>query len=194
VHGRIFAGRRCTRCSEFPHRAIHAGAARIWHAPRCIYGASYGAYAAMMGAIRQAALYRCAAGYAGVHDLNKLYRWDSLRKSDLGREFLHRAVGTDRADLAANSPAQHAGRIRASVFLAHARLDGIADLRFARPLEKAINRTRDQRVELIEYPNQGRHGLRVPAQREDFYARLLAFLHDNLDAPGAPVEAAGAAP
>jgi dipeptidyl aminopeptidase/acylaminoacyl peptidase len=162
----------------------------------CIYGASYGAYAAMMGAIREPALYRCAAGYAGVYDLNKLYRWDSLRKSDLGREFLHRAVGTDQADLAANSPAQQAGRIRANVFLAHGRLDGIADLRFARQLEKAINRTRDQRVELIEYPNQG-HGLRVPAQREDFYARLLAFLHDNLDGPataGAPVEAAGAAP
>jgi dipeptidyl aminopeptidase/acylaminoacyl peptidase len=153
----------------------------------CIYGASYGAYAAMMGAIREPALYRCAAGYAGVYDLNKLYRWDALRRSDLGREFLARAVGTDAADLAANSPAPQAGRIRADVFLAHGKLDGIADLRFARQLEKAINRSGGQKVDLVEYPNQG-HGLKVPAQREDFYARLLAFLHASLDP--APVAAA----
>src|SRR5207342_805692 len=30
----------------------------------CIFGASYGAYAALMGAIREPDLYRCAAGYA----------------------------------------------------------------------------------------------------------------------------------
>ena len=150
----------------------------------CIYGASYGAYAAMMGAIREPDLYRCAAGYAGVYDLNKMYKWDSLRRSDLGLEFLHRALGTDAADLSANSPAQQAGRIKANVFLAHGRLDGIADFRFARAMEKAINHAKGQKVDLIEYPYQG-HGLMLAEQREDFYARLLEFLHANLDAPEA---------
>src|SRR5207342_1505439 len=35
----------------------------------CIYGASYGAYAALMGAAREPSLYRCAAGYVGVYNL-----------------------------------------------------------------------------------------------------------------------------
>ena len=35
----------------------------------CIYGASYGAYASLMGAARKPTLYKCAAGYVGVYDL-----------------------------------------------------------------------------------------------------------------------------
>ena len=34
----------------------------------CIYGASYGAYAALMGVAKEPGLYRCAAGYVGVYD------------------------------------------------------------------------------------------------------------------------------
>lgn len=36
----------------------------------CIFGASYGAYAAMMGAVREPGLYRCAVGYSGLYDLS----------------------------------------------------------------------------------------------------------------------------
>ena len=32
----------------------------------CIYGGSYGGYAALMGVAREPDLYRCAIGYAGV--------------------------------------------------------------------------------------------------------------------------------
>ena len=146
----------------------------------CIFGSSYGAYSAMMGAIREPDLYRCAAGYAGVYDLNKMYKWDNLRRSDLGLDYLKRALGTDKADLEAHSPAAQAGRIKANVFLAHGRLDSIADFRFARAMEKSINRAKGQKVDLIEYSYQG-HGIRLAEQREDFYARLLQFLHANLD-------------
>ena len=33
-------------------------------------------------------------------------------------------------------------------------------------------------VDVVEYQNEG-HGLAIDAHREDFYARLLAFLKDN---------------
>ncbi len=39
----------------------------------CIYGASYGGYAAMMSAIRDPELYKCVIGYVGVYDLNVMY-------------------------------------------------------------------------------------------------------------------------
>src|SRR5690606_10651105 len=52
----------------------HADPERI-----CIYGASYGAYAALMGVVREPGLYRCAIGYVGVYDLPPMV------KDDLGR-------------------------------------------------------------------------------------------------------------
>jgi len=39
----------------------------------CIYGASYGGYAAMMAAVREPALYRCAIGYTGVYDVELMF-------------------------------------------------------------------------------------------------------------------------
>ena len=39
----------------------------------CIYGASYGAYARLMGVAKEPALYKCAAGYVGVYDLPQMH-------------------------------------------------------------------------------------------------------------------------
>ncbi|MBP7370952.1 MAG: S9 family peptidase, partial [Arenimonas sp.] len=43
----------------------------------CIYGASYGGYAALMGAAREPNLYSCVIGNVGVYDLKKMYDYDS---------------------------------------------------------------------------------------------------------------------
>ncbi len=40
----------------------------------CIYGASYGGYAALMGVAKEPDLYACAIGYVGVYDLERLAR------------------------------------------------------------------------------------------------------------------------
>ena len=58
----------------------------------CIYGASYGAYAALMGVAREPALYQCAIGYIGVYDLPLLYAQGDTRELDSGMAFL-RAAG-----------------------------------------------------------------------------------------------------
>ena len=152
----------------------------------CIYGASYGAYAALMGAAREPDLYRCAAGLAGIYDLKKMYKWSTLRRSDLGRGFLHRALGTDEAQLAASSPMQLADRIKADVLLAHGKLDDTSDIRFAKAMQKALNKARERDVELVVYDDQG-HSFDDMEAQGDFYARLLKFLHASLDR--APVAA-----
>jgi dipeptidyl aminopeptidase/acylaminoacyl peptidase len=51
----------------------------------CIYGASYGGFAALMGAAREPDLYRCAIGYAGVYDLQLIWESDSSADSKSGR-------------------------------------------------------------------------------------------------------------
>src|SRR3546814_20702653 len=47
----------------------------------CIYGASYGAYAALMGVAKEPALYRCAAGYVGGYALPLMTATDRRRAS-----------------------------------------------------------------------------------------------------------------
>jgi len=159
----------------------------------CIYGGSYGGYAAMMGVIREPSLYRCAAGYAGVYDLNKLYKWTGMRRTVVGRDYLSRYVGTDKAELAAYSPAQLPDKIKVPVLLAHGSQDGIVEVLFARDMNKALKKHK-QPTELIVYPYMG-HGLVLEEQRNDFYARLLVFLQTHTAAAGsgtavdAPMEA-----
>ena len=68
----------------------------------CIYGASYGGYAALMGAATEPDLYRCAVGYAGVYDMAKLHK-DVAGDSRSGRAWAEQCMG-QREDMAAISP------------------------------------------------------------------------------------------
>jgi pimeloyl-ACP methyl ester carboxylesterase len=70
----------------------------------CIYGASYGGYAALMGVVREPDLYRCAIGYAGIYDLELRLESGALSDSHRGKAFLERSLGTRAADT------RHGGR------------------------------------------------------------------------------------
>ena len=140
----------------------------------CLYGASYGGYAALMGAIREPGLYRCVAGYAAPYDLAKLYKWGDIRRSDLGLDYLAKVIGKDAADLASRSPAKLTGQIKVPVFIAHGRLDPRVDVAHWRAMAKAM-RNAGLEVETQEYATAG-HGLQVAGDEVDFYTRLLAFL------------------
>lgn len=143
----------------------------------CIYGVSYGGYAALMGAVREPALYRCAAGYAAPYDLAKMYKWGSIRRSDLGLNYLERVLGKDKVELAANSPSQQAAQIRVPVLLAHGKLDARVAVEHSRTMAKAL-RKNGVDADVIEYPYEG-HGLAIEKDEIDFYGRLLEFLRTH---------------
>lgn len=140
----------------------------------CIYGASYGGYAALMGPIREPGLYQCAVGLSGVFDLAKMYKWGSIRRSDYGQQYLKRVLGEDAAELAANSPANLADRIGVPVLLAHGVLDARVDIKHAQLMRRELGK-RKQPVEYVEYSSTG-HAIRLERHELDFYARLLEFL------------------
>ena len=140
----------------------------------CIYGASYGGYAALMGPIREPGLYQCAIGLSGVFDLAKMYKWGSIRRSDYGQQYLKRVLGEDAAELAANSPAKLADRIGVPVLLAHGVLDARVDIKHAQLMRRELGK-RKQPVEYVEYSSTG-HSIRLERHELDFYARLLEFL------------------
>ena len=140
----------------------------------CIYGASYGAYAAMVGAAREPALYKCAAGLVGVYDLDK---WTSERGSQSRETYAREWVG-EGPMLAASSPINMAAQIKVPVFLSAGGEDTIAPIAHTKKMEAALKKAGVQ-VQTLYFPNEG-HGYYDVAHRREFYAKLLDFLADNL--------------
>lgn len=142
----------------------------------CIYGASYGGYAALMGVARDPGLYRCAAGYVGVYDLELMHR-DTSQGSGSGRTWAMDWLG-DRRELGASSPVNLADRIKVPVFLAAGGKDERAPIEHSKRMERALKRA-GVPVETLYYPNEG-HGFYTEPHRREYYARLLGFLNQHL--------------
>lgn len=142
----------------------------------CIYGASYGGYAALMGAASEPDLYRCAVGYVGVYDLEKLHRDVSKRGGGAGN-WADQWIGP-RDGLAAVSPTALADRIRVPVFLAAGGKDRQAPIEHTERMEKALKNA-GVPVETLYYPYEG-HGFYTEEHRREYYTRLLAFLSRHL--------------
>lgn len=143
----------------------------------CIYGASYGGYAALMGAAKEPGLYRCAAGYVGVYDLPKM-REDNKRIGRWATTWSDDWIGSDMQVLVSNSPNRLADRIQVPVFLAAGGEDERAPIEHSKMMERAL-RTAGVPVETLYYPDEG-HGFYKPEHKREFYKRLLAFLHKNI--------------
>lgn len=143
----------------------------------CIYGASYGAYAALEGVAKEPGLYKCAVGYVGVYDLPKV-RNESSFGSRSGRTWRSDWIGNDAAQLDAASPNRHADRIKVPVFLAAGRADFVAPVEHTEKMETAL-RQAGVPVETLYYPKEG-HGFYDVEHRREFYTRLLDFLDRNI--------------
>ncbi|WP_386669107.1 prolyl oligopeptidase family serine peptidase [Lysobacter korlensis] len=152
----------------------------------CIYGASYGGYASLMGVAKEPSLYRCAVGYIGVYDL-PLMQAEDTRASRRYANWSNEWVGT-RDALAAVSPNRLADRIKVPVFLAAGGEDEVAPIKHTRLMEQAL-REAGVPVETLYFPTEG-HGFYVEKNRIEYYTRLLAFLSRHLGGATASTGAA----
>jgi dipeptidyl aminopeptidase/acylaminoacyl peptidase len=168
--------------TDATHWAIKQGIADP--ARICLYGASYGGYASLMGVAKEPDLYRCAAGYVGVYDLNMLWGQGDISQSLHGKDFLQEAVGKQGLDAA--SPNKLAARIKVPVFLAAGGADVRAPQEHSEAMERAL-KAAGVPVETLYYPTEG-HGFYKVEHNREYYTRLLAFLsrHIGSGAPAAP--------
>lgn len=143
----------------------------------CLYGASYGGYASLMGVAKEPDLYRCAAGYVGVYDLPTFYTDDITQESKSGKAWVAEWVGP-KDSLAAVSPNRLANRIKVPVFLAAGGEDEIAPIKHTEMMEKAL-RAANVPVEAVYYPTEG-HGFYKTENERDYYSKLLGFFQRHL--------------
>ncbi|RZA24503.1 MAG: S9 family peptidase, partial [Lysobacteraceae bacterium] len=142
----------------------------------CMYGASYGAYASLMGVAKEPSLYKCAAGYVGVYDLVTLSAKES-RENKRMNTWTGEWLGTGPG-LAAVSPNRIAGRIQVPVFLAAGGEDETAPIDHSEKMEAALKK-QGVPVETLYYRTEG-HGFYTLEHQREYYTRLLAFLSRSL--------------
>ncbi|MGL5669526.1 MAG: alpha/beta hydrolase family protein, partial [Shewanella sp.] len=97
----------------------------------CIVGASYGGYAALMGAAMTPDLYRCAVSVAGVTDVAYLVK-SSRRFTNY--EVVKEQIGDDFSALYERSPVSKADKITIPVLLLHGDKDRVVKVQHSREM------------------------------------------------------------
>lgn len=141
----------------------------------CIFGASYGGYASLMGVAKEPTLYKCAVGQVGVYDLGRIWSDDSGRGEGI-RRFLTKILNHD--DGMDVSPNRFAERIKVPVFLSAGHEDETAPVEHTQMMEAALKKA-GVPVETLYFKTEG-HGIYKLEHRREFYARLLTFLHKHI--------------
>ena len=146
----------------------------------CIFGGSYGGYAAMMGAVREPDLYQCVIAYVGVYDLELMFKKGDIPTRESGLVYLRQAVGEDKADLRARSPIHNLDKVKAPVFIVHGAKDFRVDIEHAYRLRKGLKKL-GKPYEWLVKPREG-HGFYDPDNREELFERMLGFLEQHIGA------------
>lgn len=144
----------------------------------CIFGGSYGGYAALQGAVKEPDLYQCAIGYVGVYDLNLMYTRGDIPQSMYGDNYLKMVLGEDQAVLRARSPAANVGRIKAKLMLIVGGQDRRVPPVQGQTLRSALNKAGIEHEWL--YQRTEGHGFYDEGNAEDMFARIEAFLDRSI--------------
>jgi dipeptidyl aminopeptidase/acylaminoacyl peptidase len=140
----------------------------------CIFGTSYGGYAALMGVVREPELYQCAIGHAGVYDLALMHSRGDIKRSSKGRAFLDNAVGDDDEDMASRSPLTHAAEIKRPIMLIAGGMDERVPAEHAKRMKAALEKAGNKPEWLFKQSEA--HGFFDEKNRLEMYTKILAFL------------------
>ena len=143
----------------------------------CIYGASYGGYAALMGAVKTPDLFQCSVSLNGVSDLNKIvtYAQRSVGKAGVAH------IGDERSDrkvLTEYSPVKRAKEIKIPVLLIHGDIDTTVPIDQSQQMVKALKQHKKTH-KFVVLEGSG-HSLMQRRHRNRFLTELEMFLGEHL--------------
>ncbi|ACA84826.1 alpha/beta hydrolase family protein [Shewanella woodyi] len=142
----------------------------------CILGASYGGYAAMMAAVKQQDVFRCAASFAGVSDLEYIVR---KAKRFTNYKVVKKQIGDDSDMLEQKSPVNFAKEINIPLLLIHGDKDRVVDVYHSREMFEELEDL-GKVVEYIELEN-GNHYLEIEKNRLKTLNAFDKFLTQHLN-------------
>lgn len=145
----------------------------------CLFGASYGGYAATMLLINHPETYRCAVAAAGVYDLN-LYL-QSAQLSEEQEQWLKENVGnyqTEYEALKLISPVFLADKLQKPLLLLHGDADNVVDIEQSARMKYSLDRAK-KNVALLKLEGLG-HGFSSPEEAEKLLSPSMDFLRTNL--------------
>lgn len=157
----------------------------------CIFGGSYGGFAALRSSELAPDLYRCTVGYDGVYDLPMMKKKGDITWFSAGRAYLDEVLGTDAADLADQSPVNHVDRLRGGLFLIQGGEDYRAPSEQVDELKAALDKA-GKKYRYLYKPNEG-HGFFLISDERELARKLLKFFdaYIGVDARATPVTTAG---
>ena len=154
----------------------------------CIFGWSYGGYAAVMSIAREPALYKCSVAGAGVYDQDVQYNQaDFVDQTRWGKKYIDKVIGPTREDRLAASPISYVDRIVTPLLLVHGEEDARVPVEHAYELQKAFKQAGKPVPELIELENEG-HTPRNEQNNLHWRRKVIQFFDQHIG-PGVPPQA-----
>lgn len=140
-----------------------------------IIGASYGGYAALMGAVKTPDMFKCAISFAGISDLIELrdsYRYYSNYK------VVREQLGENDKKLEAVSPIRFVDRIKVPILLVHGDEDRTVSVDQSRKMANELkNKNKVYKyIELVK----GDHNLSLQENRHKLFSAMDEFLDSYL--------------
>lgn len=144
----------------------------------CIMGASYGGYAALMGGIKQADIFKCVVAYAAPTDLIHMLELDQYSYSYYS-VLLTRQIGNvhdsvDRARLIATSPARHAEDMKLPVLLMHGTNDTVVSFKDGETMYNEL-KSAGKNVRWVVL-NKSNHYIANQTNRYQYFKEVQDFL------------------
>lgn len=147
----------------------------------CIVGWSFGGYLALLGAQRNADLFRCAVSIAGISDLDLYidegHQW-------MSPEITEQQIGRDPVKLRRDSPRQHAAEFSVPVLIVHGDRDAQVPYEQSAAMQAALKHAaKSSRFITLPYAD---HQLSEEADRVILLREIESFLAAYIGPPARP--------
>ena len=145
----------------------------------CIYGASYGGYAALMSVVREPDLYKCSVGYVGVYDLEIQRTDEEVAHNKFFQSFNREVQPETSAERQQQSPVYGVAKIKTPLML----VAGAKDQRVPiQNMYKLIDRLKEvgKAPEDVVVADKEAHGFRDLQNNVNLYTHMLAFFGKHI--------------
>lgn len=146
----------------------------------CIFGWSYGGYAAAMSIAREPDLYKCSVAGAGVYD--QVVQYNEADFTDFtrwGKKYIDQAVGDTPEKRRDASPIAHVDKIKTPLLLIHGEDDLRVPIEHAYNMQKAMRKAGKPVPRLIKLKNEA-HTPRKEENLVKFYSETVDFIEKHI--------------